>query len=265
MKSITLAAAVAVGIIAGAPAHAADLKRAGPVTAAPVLLDYSWAGLYFGAQGGWTNSYDDAKITGDNAIGNIVVQTGLVPGAQKTRADGFNVGGHIGANFQTGQFVYGIEADLSYVDSDGSQTHGVTAAPLGIPVGISTTSTSALNWLGTVRGRVGIAYDRVLVFATGGLAVGEVEHTTTVSLSAPAPFGATASASTDDVRWGWALGGGAEYALNSIWRLRADYLMVDLGKTEHTFGATVAGAPVTFRSEQEHVHHLVRAGISARW
>jgi outer membrane immunogenic protein len=89
----------------------------------------------------------------------------------------------------------------------------------------STTLGFNLDSLGTVRGRVGVSSDRLLLFGTGGLAYGLLETNGRITLD-----GARISNdSTSDLRFGWALGAGLEYALDKNWLIGADYLFADLG------------------------------------
>ena len=98
-----------------------------------------------------------------------VVNTGLFDDEDE---DGFTVGGHVGYNFQFGAFVVGAEADIEWVDvGRWPQHHGEPSRPCGVPVEQFTVSLgSDLEFIGSLRARLGWAWDRALIYATGGLA-----------------------------------------------------------------------------------------------
>jgi outer membrane immunogenic protein len=106
-----------------------------------------------------------------------------------------------------------------------------------------------INWLGTVRGRIGYAFDRFLPYITGGVAFGGVRGAYAVTTPAGA-FTATGS----DTNFGWTLGGGLEYAFTPNLSLKAEYLYVDLGDVTPT---PLHNVDVT--------SHVVRAGLNFRF
>src|SRR6202158_5792249 len=122
---------------------------------------------------------------------------------------GFVFGGTVGANYQTGAFVLGVEADADWADASGFGTF--TATPL-CAAGCLTKSV----WLATVRGRLGYAFDRSFVYGTGGAAFGDIR----------ANF--SNGPSTDETRSGWTAGAGNETALGSNLTAKAVYLFVNL-------------------------------------
>jgi outer membrane immunogenic protein len=183
LKAATLACAV---LFAGA-ASAADLpSRKGPV-AAPVYIPpvFTWTGFYVGANAGYGWG---------NANNNV--------GANLADIDGFVGGGQVGYNYQMGQFVLGLEADLQGSDLNN-----------GARVRVRT------DYFGTVRARVGFAFDRFLPYITGGWAYGNVK-------TSILPLGLSSDRSHTG---GWALGGGLEYAITDNVIAGVEYLYVDLG------------------------------------
>ena len=124
-------------------------------------------------------------------------------------ASGFLVGSTLGANFQAGAFVFGLEGDIDY--------SGVTA---NIPGGVGTFNS---RWISTVRARAGYAIDRVLLYVTGGGAF--------ANLQGPG-FTTTGT--------GWTAGAGVEFALAQNWTAKAEYLFVDIPN------ATVTGGSAKF-------------------
>jgi outer membrane immunogenic protein len=188
MKSrlLGLLAATALSTAAVSVASAADLPAVtappAPIIAAPI---FTWTGFYAGVNAGWGWRGDDEESV------VLAPGPGVVPGTLifPDNGDGGFVGGaQIGYNFQTGSFVWGVEADIQWADTD--QDEEVRFVPAGAPGTFipGEFDNNLSDWFGTVRLRAGVAFDRVLVYATGGVAY------------------------TDD-KAGWAVGGGAEWAL----------------------------------------------------
>jgi outer membrane immunogenic protein len=143
---------------------AADLpSRAPPVAPIYYAPVFTWAGLYVGLNAGvgWGDS------------GGVLV-TGPTPGSTGALSGGggdgrFVGGGQIGYNWQSGAMVYGLETDIQYVDSGGSVAWGPYSWWTGRGGGDGA-------YFGTVRARIGYAIDRTLIYLTGGLAYGGLDH-----------------------------------------------------------------------------------------
>jgi outer membrane immunogenic protein len=223
MKRVVLAAISALAVISSlGSANAADIARrqqAMPVKA-PLYAPYNWTGFYVGINGGggWGRSNWDALGTG-----NFNVSGGMV-------------GGTLGYNWQTGPVVFGLETDL-----DWSNVRGSTSTACA--TGCETKNT----YLGTARGRIGYAFDRVLAYATGGLAYGDIK----------ASRGGFGQDST--TKAGWTLGGGMEVALVGPWSVKAEYLYADLGKL--SCSAASCGVPTDVKFNE----NIVRAGVNYRF
>jgi outer membrane immunogenic protein len=213
--------------------------------------------------------------------------TNLDPGAPssgQTFADdegAFTFGGYIGYNWQhcCSHVVFGIEADFNYLD--GSPT-AFDRQPPGLGGFPDTTSLdSTINWFGTLRGRAGfVVHDHLLLYATGGLAYANVDHTLRnncvgcgdlVFAVTPADFGAFTQ-SDDQTKVGWTLGGGAELLHDTRWVLRAEALYVDLGSETHHYvvnplpgnpGGFVTPATSTARWEDE--FWVARIGVAYKF
>jgi outer membrane immunogenic protein len=149
------------------PAFAADLPAR--VTKAPPALvspAYNWSGFYLGVSAGYTFAEDEDITTTGQAAGNINnVAIGARPGRVRLDRDGFIGGGQMGYNWQVSpNWVFGLEADISYVDIRRD------VAVIGT-TGLNNIFRTRMDYLGTVRGRIGYAWDRTLLYATGGLAM----------------------------------------------------------------------------------------------
>ena len=210
-------------------ANAADIARrqAMPTKAPAYFAPYNWSGFYIGINGGggwgdsdWSNAF--------GSTGSFDISGGVV-------------GGTIGYNWQVNQFVFGIEGDIDWSSIKGSTASGFCA-------GLACETRN--NWLGTVRGRIGYAFDRFMPYVTGGLAVGDVKSTVV-------GFG-----SSTDTQTGWTAGGGLEMSIAGPWTAKVEYLYVDLGDTScNAVSCGGFGAPtdVDFRA------NIVRAGVNYRF
>jgi outer membrane immunogenic protein len=249
LRTASLAAVAATGLTA--QALAADLpRRVEPV--APIqqaLPIFTWTGFYVGINGGYIFETGKSTITGSPAF------LPLGPaGSLKTTGEGFTIGGTIGYNYQIGNFVAGLEADLNYVDL--GKTVSTTIG------GITTSVSQGPTYLGTVRGRLGVAFDNFLVYATGGLAYGDQDASTTVSGA-----GAFWSGGKNDTRFGYTVGAGVEYAFTRNWSAKVEYLYYDLGSVNYTSpqvaGAIIPGVFATTKAENR--GNIIRAGVNYRF
>lgn len=221
MRRFALALVASVALIGSAAA--ADMPVKMPVKAPIIIPMYNWTGFYVGlnAGGSWGRQENDL----------VTVPGGAVLFANTDHLNGFIGGGQIGYNWQTGHWVFGVEADFqgSGQKADGSFVlAGGGANCINLcPAGLTTTYTDKLDWFGTVRGRVGYAMGATgnwLPYVTGGWAYGHGAISgTTVSGAVVTPF----SASQDYN--GWTLGGGVEWAFADHWSVKGEYLYIDFG------------------------------------
>ena len=232
MRTTNIAAAVAAALSIGATAQAADIAR--PVYKAPVAAPvYNWSGFYVGMNAGsaWADARSHTSMTcllADQSCPYGPAQFPAVAAAgSATLSDqAFTGGGQVGLNWQTGRLVYGFEVDLQSfklaATRSGSATDPSDATNL-----IRVTSTLDSDWLFTARGRLGwLVAPNLLLYGTGGLAATELGVHTAISSDSLQPGAGSATGRLK----GWAIGGGAEWALSANWTLRAEYLHLDLGK-----------------------------------
>ena len=155
----------------------------------------------------------------------------------------------MGANYQVGSLVFGVEADGDWADASGFGTFTASALCAG---GCFTTS----SWLSTVRGRAGYAFDLFLVYGTGGAAFGNVR----------ANF--SNDPVTSSVETGWTVGAGIEVAFARNWSAKAEYLFVNLADGACTANCAIANADGTFVTSNVAVkfnESVVRGGINYRF
>jgi len=226
MRQAIVIAAVLAGLSASAPAIAADM----PFKAAPAIVAPTWTGLYVGADigGVWThtegtwNPLPSAALFGADTI-TAAIDTSSISG-----------GLHAGFNYQLGpSVVAGIEGDWTWTNASASFTRPWTS--FGVLPGTFTTMGTKLDWLASVRGRLGyLVTPDVLAYVTGGGAWGGVDYAASNSNSL---FYATAVAFSSTPS-GYVVGGGLEWRMSGNWLLRGEYLFYRLS------GASAVGTSV---------------------
>lgn len=267
-KNLILASTAIVSL--GSAALAADLpsRRApAPYVAVPV---FTWTGFYVGANAGYaTTENRNTTITGLSAANQAAVGV-TRPAFLTNQASGFTGGGQIGYNYQVGSIVFGLEADAAYTDL--SSRRFFTAAN-----GSVSTIRTNVDYIGTVRGRLGYAFDRILIYGTGGFAYGGVDQT--ANFYSPAIGGNLAYfGQRNKTETGWTAGGGVEYALPSTYSffgsntvtLKAEALYYDLGRTSNAVLNTPIAPNPPFASpgylaRSENNGILARAGINVKF
>lgn len=262
MRRFGLAIAVTVAAAAATSASAADLRM--PVKApvyAPAPAYTLWNGFYIGANVGYGAGVEDTGVLRNNTADlNPAFAAGVIPTNFGIQRDGIVGGGQIGYNYQAGNIVFGVEADFQGSGINGRKVISTTGIVGFIPA--TSTGTSDLNWFGTVRGRIGVAFDRALLYATGGFAYGGVEDSAELRATvAPPPdfFGRRSQTLT-----GYTVGGGLEYAFSPNWSLKAEYLYVDLGNTSVVLtdpASPASSATYSF----DHRYHVGRIGINYKF
>jgi outer membrane immunogenic protein len=271
MKKILIAGAALAALI-GTPALAADLAlKAPPPPAPPPCV---WCGWYVGLNAGWigsandtiTNTFTDAGFGGFG--GGAAV--GAFPFTVSDRNSGFLGGAQTGYNWQpNSNWVVGLEADIDGIGA--KKTTNVVFPGNVFFLPNTQTYTREADWLSTVRGRVGVlATPQFLLFATGGLAVGEVKVGSSVSCPTYAPPCSTEASTTNTTsktEAGWTVGAGAEWMVAPHWSVKAEYLYVDLGRENSTLtyiygpgGALTT--PSTMTSSVRNTYNIARAGVN---
>jgi outer membrane immunogenic protein len=300
MTKLPVAAGLALALAAGS-AFAADLPsyKAPPPPLPPM---FSWTGLYGGVNIGGAFGNADNQWTRENihsALGTPIF--GGVAYQRQTNLTGVTGGGQIGYNYQFNRWlVVGLEADIQAANIQSNNTGwgpGVTVPGVAIPGVLSRayagsgTVNSYVDWWGTVRGRIGVTplMPNLMLYATGGFAYGQVNTNFNygsvrgISGFFGLPYsitsGAFGRASYDNVKYGWTVGGGFEYAplMFPNWSFKLEYDYVDLGtttlstfglgQTAFQFGPFPAATAAFFNSATTRVQnrfHVARVGINYR-
>jgi outer membrane immunogenic protein len=258
MFRIFIAATVVAAL--GGAASAADVPvyKAKPLDPAPY-----WSGFYAGGHGGYGWFERDVNVTfvdgGGTGVAGTVAAGALPLTFSRTRG-GFIGGGQVGFNHQTGNWVTGIEADFSGTSFDATQTRNTNVAPF---FALTTSATQDLQWFGTVRPRLGYAWNNVLTYVTGGLAYGSLKYAYTQS-NIPAGGTVNIAVSNTQTTAGWTAGAGAEYGFGNKWSLKFEYLYFDLGDRGLRAPNPVAPATVFF-PRFDNTGHIVRIGLNYRF
>jgi outer membrane immunogenic protein len=261
MQQIVLAG-LAIGALA-TPAFAADMA---PLPIPPPLL--SWTGFYVGGNAGWAGSTDAVTNTGtDTGTGGLgtALLNGSIPGIVNLNETGVIGGGQVGYNWQVAPtWVVGIEADFQGTDAKGSNAFAFLDAP---PVlGMTTTYTRELDWLGTLRGRVGyLWFPSLMFYGTGGLAYGENKIGSAAACpSFTPPCGSEPSTAhvSSNTSAGFAAGAGAEWRFAPAWTVRGEYLYVEFGRFSNAISYAYPGNTSTLTSTIRERDNIARVAVN---
>jgi outer membrane immunogenic protein len=214
MKNLLLASA-ALAVIS-APAFAADAVIYDPAPTAPMVASvYDWSGAYIGIQGGyvWTDLEFPAGF-----------------GLADENFDGGTLGAHVGLNAQNGNLVYGVEADINYTWNENEY------------VLFGDTYEVGTDWSGSLRGRLGYAFDRTMIYGTAGLAI------TNGFVEGP-------GVDESETLTGYTVGAGVEHAFTDMISARLEYRYSDYGNED--FGLGLGDFDVN--------EHAVRVGVSFKF
>jgi len=253
---------VAFSTLVAVQGNAADLPIKSARAPAPVMSYDQWNGFYVGGNVG----YGIGRL--DTSSANAVV-LGANAGTTSTTADqrslsGVIGGGQLGWNWQTSpNWLWGLEADFQGSDQKLSASSVSQAIAGGIVQTTTESLQTKLDWFGTARLRTGYIVGNSLWYATGGLAYGRVESTSSIARgpSVPTLVGAGSVSST---KTGWTAGGGVETKLAGNWSAKLEYLYMDLGSQANNYTVfTGTGAVASNFTSSSSLHdHIVRVGAN---
>jgi outer membrane immunogenic protein len=249
IKALLLATASTVALTGAALAADIPMRKAPPPPLAyPAAV---WTGGYIGGHVGVArlNASCTQPSESYNYYGSCMSDQG---GASQVNSDtGFTAGVQIGYDIQSGSFVYGVAADWTFTDLDRSQvTYG----------SYPNTLRTAVDWLASFRGRMGLAVDNTLVYITAGLAAGRVigENWETISAdeSNQGSYG-----NLQKTKIGWVAGLGVEHKFGRNWSVKGEFLYYDLGRDT---GKTRSGS-YSYATEYHFEVLTARVGVNYRW
>ena len=263
MKRIFIGIAAVASLLA-TNAFGADLA-ARMYTKAPVVppVVYDWTGFYIGGNVG----YSWGRSGNTETLSNLATGTALFTSTSRNDVNGVIGGGQVGYNWQASNWLFGLEADIQGSGEKGSSTIVCVACGDG-PSNITSNLTQKLDWFGTVRGRAGILVTpTVLLYATGGLAYGEVD--TGGSITGPTsqvPLATVAFPGTSSTRAGWTAGAGVEGRISGNWTAKLEYLYMDLGTVSAgPISTTILGPvrnPLAVSYSSHFTDNILRVGLN---
>ena len=276
-----LAPALLVGSFASS--YAADLPlKARPMAAAVA----SWTGYYIGVNGGYAGGQDRIDVNPTLVFGNAGLVGGTAFGAASAAAytnrsgntDAAFLGGQAGYNWQIAPaWIVGLEADIQGFWTINNRSLASLAPPAGFPANPLShlqTFTDKVDALATFRGRTGaLVSPNLLLYVTGGLAVGDVKAGTTITQQVLGPSALpnayTSVGYLSEVRVGWVAGAGVEWMTKQPWSIKLEGLYYDLGSRNFASSPLQnfnnVGTLFTSSVPVSHVNfngYLLRAGIN---
>lgn len=260
MKRILLASVAALGLVG--TASAADLAVKAPVVYAPL---FTWTGCYLGANGGWVGSDESYKTYYAGIAPDVsAAASALTSNTYSPKDSAGTVGGQFGCQFQAGSWVIGGEWDWNWsgLKEDNTFYYGDPTGAFGVPFNQYTHK--EMDWFSTVRARVGLAWDRVLIYATGGLAYAGFDSYNYIKLQ-PGPLTVPEyNGAYDENRFGWTVGGGLEWAFSNNWTAKAEFLYMDFGSFDYTSPLYTFGVADgrQFKTEVDAKEYVARVGIN---
>jgi outer membrane immunogenic protein len=238
LRRIVAGATVGLCALLSAAAIAADLGGRGSIKDAPALGASRWVGFYAGGQIGhgkafYSGAFDNGEL--EELLLSDLDLSGTVGGA------------HVGYNLQKGKLVFGVEADFNWTGLQDKQTF----------VDGENFITGSIDWLATVRGRLGFATDRTLIYATGGVAFADAEYTSGENGEPAGP------GKLDFAKAGVVVGGGAEYALTDRISLRVQGLYYVFNERRETSTLSTDSNPGDFAKFED--AYTITVGASYRF
>ena len=239
MHRTAFAAAITVSAIAFTQiASAADLPREAPF----YMPVFSWTGCYIGGNIGYGFH---GEITG------VPDLAGASFGPVAGNTNGFLGGGQVGCNYQfASNWVIGTEVDGEATGISGDVTQSFSfVGPAGRTT-VTGTAHAQTNWIASANGRLGWTWDRVMLYAKGGVAWAGVNERIDTNVTRP----------------GWTVGGGLEWAFWNNWSAKVEYNFYDFDTRNLTFPGTFAGVPEAVRSiDIKETISTVKFGVNYRF
>ena len=240
-RTYLLATASSLAMIGAAAA--ADMAVKAPAMPLPVA---NWTGFYIGIDAG-------------GARHNFSIAENDEGGAVSGSTSGFVGGGHVGYNWQSKYWLFGLEVDDMWTGLSRTFSSG------GTGLVASSVTKSEVTWLASGRAREGIALDDTLLYVTGGVALAGVNNGWARGYT-PIPAGTCCDISTSQTRVGWVAGVGAEHMFTQNLSVRSEFLYYDLGHNDvAVVTPTGGGGTNTLRMNATNEVIASRVGLSLKW
>jgi outer membrane immunogenic protein len=216
----------------------------------------NWAGFYLGGNFGSGIGRDRSSLRLAGPAGVSTELFNLSP-------DGINGGIQAGYNWQSANWVFGLEADIQGSRQRDNRACMQLCNPVVAPASFAVYD-ARLPWFGTARGRVGYSVGSTLFYATGGYAYGNIKTKVSILF-----VGTASNAEFNTTKGGWTVGGGIETpftfmvgVLGKNWTAKTEYLYVDLGTQTGVFIFPVGGAVITTTNSTQVREHIFRTGLN---
>lgn len=200
------------------PSYAGDLFDRDRVSMKDYVAPFTWSGFYLGADLGWAWASVDHNLDWNENGGPLPPEDLILfnQNGHDLDANGFIGGGYLGYNFQSGNWVFGVEGDIQGVALDEDDNNDDNDF-------FGTKAEIDINWLASVRGRLGYAFNRSLIYVTGGVAWTDVDFKARFDTDLCGGVDCDGRGSDSETLTGWVIGGGWEYAFSDAWIGRIEY------------------------------------------
>jgi outer membrane immunogenic protein len=265
-----LALAISFIAFSAATASAADMAVKAPPPAPMMVQVFSWTGFYIGGNVGGHWGRDSITTTSD-PVGFPPPTNADTLSPVTLKPQGVMGGVQVGYNWQMNNVVFGIEGDANWLGGTASRhfAYPFPIFPFGPAFGDYIENSTSAAFLGTIRPRIGLTMDRLLLYVTGGVAFGSVKTTDSFCIQRCIDFaGSFSTVSGTATRTGWTAGAGVEYAIGNNWSVKAEYLYVDLG----SYNTLIPSAPdcvptgaCSFVVHHSYTDNIARVGVNYRF
>jgi outer membrane immunogenic protein len=231
-----------------------------------VIVPQPWTGIYVGGNlgYGWSDPTSRTSNTVTDTAFNSSVLVPLNPSEYTTPNNGWIGGITAGYNYQFGRNILGIESDFEWSGAGGNtQISAICSGFFAAPPNCSYSQGQKLDWLATIRGRVGfVVIPETMIYGTGGVAFGHVGVAYSLQSNTFAGL-YTANAATSATETGWVVGAGIESAIMPDWLVRLEVLHYDLGTISSNAPVFVNGlaSPWTVQTNFRTNGDLARVGL----
>jgi outer membrane immunogenic protein len=263
-RVVFLAAVVSLGLTQGGRAADMSVHAMSPFYMPPVSAMHDWSGLYIGFNGGY--GFGSSSVSA-NFFGPIVAAGEPLGFSTAGNPAGAVFGGQVGYNWQWASMVFGVEGDFdaATLTASGNSVTSSLVAP-GNPVGFQ--ASSSINWLASVRARLGYTWGPGLVYLTGG---GAWVNSDIKTLTCDTPFLACTAANFTGTQSGWTLGAGLARTTAPNWLARTEYLYYSLGSRSSAGAFSLGPAAVGLGGSAVSVTantlnvNVIRAGLEYKF
>jgi len=269
---MALASLVSGSVGLGAASAADMAPRYTKAPPPPVVTTYNWTGCYVGGYvGGATqsravNSVDPTSTGGVFPAGAFYNApfSNATNGGLYSYDVGNSVigGGTLGCNWQApSHWVVGIEGEGGYMRLTGSVVDPYSVTGLGSD---TRDSTRIGDWFAAVTGRVGYAWDRVLVYGKGGVGFANINSSVIDACNTGACGGGLLTTNYSSNQAFWVGGGGIEYAFTNAWSVKGEYLFLGIDKTYAVCGPGAAAAAGSTYCSNHNIEgiHTFKVGLN---